>query len=441
MGRDAAAAERFAQFGHEVHTIAEHRNPSLVDICDETGGLYFCVNDMTDVNGVANCVKQVNPQMFYTNYDDALAAGVVDAAREAKPNILIPSPNKEAARIEWDKSYLREIIDDIDPKYNPLYRKATSEEEVEEGIRFFEEQDKAVAVKPFGLSGGKAVKLMGPHLDSYKDAKKYGVDLLSEFHPSGVSLEELMEGHEFTLQGFCDGQKLLPFPATYDYPYREDGDKGPGTGGMGDFTMRPDEQLPFLAQRDYEEAVDVMQSVVNRLHASGNEFKGTIYGSFFMTEEGLEVTEFNARGGDPEMMNIVNLLDDNIDLAEVLSQTARGELNQNSIRFKQLASTALYLVSPDYAREGGGSRYEFDVNPEAIARNGCRHYLVGAERDSSTGKFATVGSSRTLAMLSLGQTPWEAREKIHQAIEDGFDGPLEYRQDIGSKVYINGLST
>lgn len=446
MPRDVAAAENFAEHGHEVHIIGEHRNPSLVNVTEETGGQYVCVQDITNPDDLAPCIASINPDMFYTNHDDSLAAGVVDAVREEfkgmdrRAPLLIPSPDREAARIEWDKSYLRQIIDEIAPKYNPAYKKATTEEEIAESVKFFEEQDMGIAVKPFGLSGGRAVRLTGIHLDGYKEAEKYGLEILDEYEPRGVSMEQLLEGHEFTIMAYTDGSTLAPAPATYDYPFREDEDKGPGTGGMGSFTMPEGEQLPFLTDEDYQEAVDVMRQVQDRLKADGKEFKGTLYGSFFMTKDGLKITEFNARAGDPEMINVINLLEDDIDLAEVLASIASGELDPNMIRYQNLASAVVYLVSPDYAYRQG-EPHSFELDSGAVKRHDCKHYFAAAENDESPGRYRTVGSSRTLALAALGKTPWDARSKIDEAIREGFDGDLQYRNDIASEEYIKGLAS
>ncbi len=445
MGRDVAAAEKFAERGHEVYAVAEHRNPSLADISEATNGLFFCIKDICDAEGVADCVEMANPDMFYTNDDNALAAGVVDAVIERNQvsdrrlPLLVPCPDKKSARIEWDKFYLRDILDDFGGKHNPMYRKATCEEELEEGMKYFATNEIDVVVKPRGLTGGKGVKVMGPHLSSHEEALSYGHEVLEDPAQNGLVLEEAMKGREFTIMAYSDGKKMAFAPPTYDYPYREDGDKGPGTGGMGSFTMPAGRQLPFLSKGDFSEALNVMLQVQNKLRHDQHEFRGTLYGSFFVTDKGLRVTEFNARGGDPEMMNVINLLQDDVDLAEVLAAIAKGELTPDQVRFKPLASAALYLVSPDYAYDRDSDPYHFNMDKAAIRGNGCKPYLVAAERDDSSGGYKTVGTSRTLAMVALGETPWEARDKIHGAIEDGFEGPLEYRQDIASKDYIDSL--
>ena len=51
-------------------------------------------------------------------------------------------------------------------------------------------------------------------------------------------IEEKIVGAEFTIQAISDGRTVVFPPSTYDYPYRFDGDEGPGTGGMGSLSHR-----------------------------------------------------------------------------------------------------------------------------------------------------------------------------------------------------------
>ena len=88
-----------------------------------------------------------------------------------------------------------------------------------------------MAVKPAGLTGGKGVKVMGPHLADHRAAAEYAGSLLSR--GEAVLVEEKVTGAEFTIQAISDGRTVVFPPSTYDYPYRFDGDEGPGTGGMG----------------------------------------------------------------------------------------------------------------------------------------------------------------------------------------------------------------
>ncbi len=437
MGRDVAAAEKLAAHGHEIYPIGSHLNPSLVNIAEQSGGEFYQVVNMYDPQRVAKCVTDANVDMFYTNSDEALAKGVVDAVAGQNPEILMPSPDKEASRIEWDKVYARKLIDRIDEKYNPLYVPAKNNKALEEAIEIFQEAEKEVVVKPIGLTGGKGVKVMGPHLRDYLEVKNYAKEVLKDPNQEGVILEEKIEGQEFTVQAYTDGRTLIIPPVTYDYPYREDGDKGPGTGGMGCFTMPYGERLPFLAAHDLAEAKKIMGKVLEQLEGDWREFKGTLYGSFFQTEKGLKVVEFNSRIGDPEGMSIVDLLEDDVDLATVLEKIATGDLEEKDIRFQKLASTVIYLVSPDYAYREGNA-YKFGVSKEAIVDNDCRLRHAASE-EVANGFFRTVGASRTLAITALAETPWGARAKILDAIDEGVSGPLEFREDIADRRYIENL--
>ncbi len=238
-------------------------------------------------------------------------------------------------------------------------------EEVHGAIDFFEVRHQEIVIKPRNLTGGKGVKVMGKHFESFQEGEEYALHVLAAQNQTGVEVQEKLEGHEFTLQLLTDGSTMVKPPATYDYPYREDGDKGPGTGGMGSFTMPAGEQLPFITDNDYEEAVGLMEKVLLKLKEKGHDYKGVLYPTFFKTAEGLKIVEINARGGDPELVNTLDLMEDDVDFGEVLRSISAGELTEESVRYKKLASAMIYLVSPDYGYRKGTS-YEFGLNPKII---------------------------------------------------------------------------
>src|SRR5204862_405744 len=75
-----------------------------------------------------------------------------------------------------------------------------------------------------------------------------------------VLIEEKVSGAEFTIQAVSDGRTVVFPPSTYDYPYRFDGDEGPGTGGMGSLTVAGP-ILPFMTPHHYEEACAIIAAV------------------------------------------------------------------------------------------------------------------------------------------------------------------------------------
>jgi phosphoribosylamine--glycine ligase len=442
MGRDEAAADRLQD--HKLHVLGQWENPGLVEKAERSGGQFHVIDSITNVELIADYVQSTKPDMFLTNFDDALGAGVVDAIKQRMirgqmPEILIPCPDQETARVEWDKFYLREIIDEIDPKYNPINFMATDSVEVSDAIEEFSDGGIEVVIKPRNLTGGKGVKVMGKHFHTFMEAEGYAKQVLKDPNQTGVEIQQKLNGHEFTLQLMTDGATIIRPPATYDYPYREDGDSGPGTGGMGTFSMQAGEQLPFITNEDYEEAVTLMQKLLEKLKERNHDYKGVLYPTFFKTSKGLKIVEVNARGGDPELINILDLLEDDVDYGEVLRQIATGELDANSVRYKKLASAMIYLVSPDYGYKKGPA-YTFNLNSNVVTANGAKIRFAAAERIGDN-HYQTVGSSRTVGLSALGPTPWAARDIIHQAIANGFGHPLslQYRSEIAQEVYIVSL--
>lgn len=443
MGRDEAVADRLIQ-NHKLHVIGQWENPGLMDKAKASGGQFQVVDSITNIERIADLVEHIQPDMFVTNFDDALAAGVVDLLKRREESgrlkqLHIPCPDRAASRIEWDKFYLRELIEEIDSSYNPKNFMVTTKKDVELAIEHFENQNMPIAVKPRGLTGGKGVKVMGKHFETFEEGRVYALSCIARSEQAGVEIQEKIEGREFTLQLFTDGKTIIEPPATYDYPYREDGDLGPGTGGMGAFSMEHG-LLPFVSQDIYDEAIELMKKLLGVMNKRSLNYKGVLYPTFFKTIGGLKIVETNARGGDPELINIVDLLDDDIDLGQVLKSIATGELAVSDVQYKRCGSAMLYLVSPDYGY-GKGPSYTFTMNADAIESLGCSIRFAATERIKGD-EYRTVGSSRSVGLSALGQTAWEARDKIHQAIKSGFGQPLEldYRLDVAEEAYIKNLT-
>ena len=222
-------------------------------------------------------------------------------------------------------------------------------------------------------------------------------------------------------------------PATYDYPYRYDGDRGPGTGGMGSLSLA-EPALPFMSLAQYERACEIIAAVIERLGALGRRFNGVMNSGFFATAEGVKVIEFNARFGDPECMNIMRLFEGS--WTEVMQGLCDGRARAGDVQLRPEASVVLYLVSPDYALREGSPR-EFQLDRADIAERGCEVFFASAV-EISEGLYRTVGTSRAVALAGSGATLEQARARVLEcaATVDG----LEWRGDVGREGYLEGLS-
>jgi len=428
-GRESALAFRMAEHS-ELHAFMGHRNPSLIRYSEASGGSH-ATGDVCDPRAVAAFARAQEIDLAMVSADEPLAAGVVDALLAQGTRAV--GPTKAGAEIEWNKAFARSLLSAVAPESVPALRVVREAHEVDAAIESF--GSTPVAVKPSGLTGGKGVKVMGPHLASHAEARDYAVSLLARSgRGESVLIEEKIFGAEFTIQAISDGRTVVFPPATYDYPFRFDGDEGPGTGGMGSLSM-PDAILPFMTPGHYEEACSIISRVIERLDQQGRRFSGAMNSGFFATAGGVKVIEFNARFGDPECMNIMSLFGGN--WPEVMQSISSASLTAADVPLSREASLVLYLVSPDYALRAGGS-YEFGLDREAIERAGA-HVFFASAIETAEKTYRTVGTSRAVALAATAPALEEARRLLVECARSV--GALEWRSDVGDAGYVNSLTS
>jgi phosphoribosylamine--glycine ligase len=432
-GRESALASRMAEHS-ELYAFAGHLNPSLVRHAEASGGKVQLGN-VCDASAVAEFARENAIDIAMVSADEPLEAGVVDEL--LAQGIRAVGPTRGGAEIEWNKAFARSLLSEVAPEATPKLRVVHGVDEVDEAIASF--GSLPVVVKPSGLTGGKGVKVMGPHLASHAEAGDYARSLLAAGkHGDSVLIEEKIVGAEFTIQAISDGHTVVFPPSTYDYPYRFDGDEGPGTGGMGSLsTERP--ILPFMTDAHYEQACSIVERVIARLTDEGRRFNGVMNSGFFATAEGVQVIEFNARFGDPECMNIMSLFQG--DWPAVMERICAGELTAADVPLSSDASLVLYLVSPDYAlpRPAGAAAqpYEFSLDVQAIERSGCSVFFSSAVHVAGD-TYRTVGTSRAVALVTTAPTLGEAHARIVERA--GEVDVLQWRHEVGDERYLQGLA-
>jgi phosphoribosylamine--glycine ligase len=426
-GRESALARAMAEHS-ELHAFVGHDNPSILSAAAGSGGSHQR-GDVCDPQAVAAfaCEREIDIAMVSS--DEPLAAGVVDALLAQGTRAV--GPTAAGAEIEWNKTFARSVLAEVAPEASPLLRVVHDARELDDALAFF--GSAPVAVKPPGLTGGKGVKVMGPHLASHEDARDYALELLTRGgQREGVHIEEKVIGAEFTIQAISDGRTVVFPPSTYDYPYRSDGAAGPGTGGMGSLSMaRP--TLPFMTAAHYEHACSIIERVIERLAQQGRRFNGIMNSGFFATADGVKAIEFNARFGDPECMNIMSLFDGS--WPHVMERICAASLAPDDVPLRDEASVVLYLVSPDYALRPGPA-YDFALERERIEADRCTvHFSSAVEVGANA--YRTVGTSRAVALTTTAPTLEQARARV--AASAATVPVLEWRADVGDERYLGDL--
>ena len=431
-GREGAFALALSN-DSRVHAVMDHANPLIIRCVKNSGGSYM-IGNASDPETVLE-FAQKNHRMDYAfiNSDQPLANGVVDRLLER--GIKTIGATRAAARIEWDKVYSMDMMNRVCRRFTPFYRIVRRQDQVVAAVAEFERKGMGIAVKPQGLTGGKGVKIMPEHLQTYDDSIEYATNLLETRHGEGVLLVERLDGIEFTIMGITDGEHLVIPPASYDYPFRHEGDRGAGTGGMGCFT-NSEKRLPFMSEQDLDDCRQIMQRIIDEMRKAGSRFNGVINGGFFKTQAGIKFMEFNGRFGDPEGLNILSILETSF--SDLLVHIWNGTLSDKAVSFAKKASVVKYLVAKEYP-EKSPEPVTFDMDEKAISDLGVKIFFASCERLKS-GTYTTLGRSRVVAFSATADSIEQAAERVNRAIDNHTVGNLEYRHDIGSRENLEKLN-
>jgi phosphoribosylamine--glycine ligase len=419
--REHAMAAALKRGDCELYTVMKNRNPGIARLSEEV-----LLAPETEVEKVRGFAERTGVELAAVGPESPLSVGVADALEDA--GVATMGPLMDLARIESSKRFMRDLM----AKYHvPAAVKYGTFTDYDEAVEFLEGFGGEAAIKPDGLTGGKGVKVMGEHLKDLGETKEYIREIIEEEvgGRGGVVIEERCLGEEFTVQAFVDGTHVVPMPAVQDHKRAYEGDVGHNTGGMGSYSDRGG-LLPFVTQKDYDEAVDVIKKTVSALkEETGKEYKGILYGQF-MKGHGLKLIEFNCRFGDPEAMNVLTLLES--DFVEICRKITEGSLSAGDCSFKDQATVCKYVVPVGYGVGSKGGQV-LEVDEKAISDMGAvLYYAAVDERD---GQIYTT-SSRSLGLVGTADTIEEA-ERISEGATAHVRGQdIYHRTDIGTRDLI-----
>jgi len=395
--REHIIAEKLAE-SSELYAYMGRKNPAIAKLCKK-----FWIGALDDFENIKKCADGMD--IVFIGPEEPIVGGIADYV----DNVV--GPTKAAAGLEGDKGFCRDFLREKIGFGYPEYRVCSTYEEAKRAI----EDIGDFVLKPAGLTGGKGVKVFGKQLKSIDEAKDYAKTLLEK---GSIVVEERLEGEEFTLQAFCDGKSLIPMPLVQDHKYAYEGDEGPMTGGMGSYSAE-DHLLPFLEKKDADEALRIMKKTIAAI-----DYKGILYGGFMLTSKGVKLLEYNVRFGDPEAINVLSLLKD--DLSEICLRILDGSLS--SVEFEKCATVCKYLVPEGYPDNP-------EKGVELAIKKPKRAELYYASVYEIDGGIYTTGS-RALALLGKGGTIDEAEEIAEEGASEVKTDGLWYRRDIGKRELI-----
>ena len=409
-GREHAIALALARNPDaSIFSVMSKKNPGIAELAEKV-----LITEETNLPEITSFCASHTIEYAFIGPEAPLEAGIVDALTLI--GVRCVGPLKDAAKIETDKTFCRNLMKKFNIPGLPDYHIFHNGKDAESFLRDSHED---YAIKPAGLTGGKGVRIMGEHLN-LEQACSYVLDL-----SGSVVIEELLRGEEFTLQAFTDGTTLIPMPLVQDHKRAYEGDTGPNTGGMGSYSL-PDHRLPFVTDEDYSKALSIMQKTISALATEGIPYTGILYGQFMNTSKGPMVIEFNARLGDPEAMNVLTLL--KTDLCIIVKALTSGKLGTINISFENKATVCKYLVPEGYP-DNPVPKQKITISSEDEAAI-CYYSSVVREGDN-----LITQNSRTLAYVGIGED-LNAAEIVAEKAASSVQGPVRHRKDIGTEEVL-----
>ena len=418
--REHAIAEAIARSSGSprLYSYMKGNNPGIASLSERT-----LIGDYADFAAIHDFAASSRVRFAVIGPEDPLDKGIVDFLAAAG----IPSvgPTKDLARLETSKSFTRQLLARYDIPGNPVFRSFADLN----GIETFIDELEATVIKPDGLTGGKGVMVQDEHFQTRDEALALCREILRE-HPS-VTIEERLDGEEFSLQCFCDGRTVAATPPVQDHKRRFPDDRGSNTGGMGSYSCE-NHLLPFLKPADVASGLEITSRVAEALHReTGVPYKGIMYGGFMATKSGVKLLEYNARFGDPEAMNVLPLL--KTDFVDICEAIIEGALGRCPVSFAKKATVCKYVVPKGYGLpknhpDAGSTHARITVGDVGEAK---LYFASVDKRDD--GLYMTT--SRAIGILGIADRLVDA-ERIAEGAVRAISGPVDHRPDIGTAPLI-----
>ena len=377
--------------------------------------------DAEDIEALLAFAKQQEIDLTVVGPEAPLVKGVVDLFESEGMKCF--GPSKGAAQLEGSKAFSKDFF----ARHNIPTAAYANFTDVDKAIAYIKEQGAPIVVKADGLAAGKGVILANTEAQAIEAVK----DMLAgnSFGDAGhrVVIEEFLSGEEASIIVIADGKNYLPMATSQDHKARDNGDKGPNTGGMGAYSPAP-VVTPEISQRIMQE---VIEPTIRGMAEEGYPFTGFLYAGVMIDEQGqAKVLEYNVRFGDPETQPVMMRLQS--DLVELLDAALDGQLAGREIEWDQRSSLGVVLAAGGYPENYKKGDV---ISGIPAATDNSKVFHAGTSLQKVEGKEQVVTSGgRVLCAVGLGKNVTEAQNVAYELAKKINWDNVYYRDDIGYRA-------
>ena len=374
--------------------------------------------DVMDFSALASFAQKEKIALSIVGPEAPLVEGIVDYFSERDLHCFGPSAN--AAQLEGSKAFTKDFLSRHGIP-TATYQTFT---EVEPATAYVLANGAPIVIKADGLAAGKGVIVA----QSVEEALKTIEDMLSgnRFGEAGhrVVVEQFLEGEEASFIAMVDGKHVLPMATSQDHKARDDGDKGPNTGGMGAYSP-----APVITTKVYRHIMDeVILPTVEGMAADGNDYTGFLYAGLMVSPSGhVNVVEFNCRFGDPEAQPVMLRLKS--DLPDLCLAALEQKLNNHKTQWDSRYSVGVVLAAGGYP----ASYNKGDIIEGLGKTCGDHQKVFHAGTTLKNGAVVTNGG-RVLCATALGDSVSAARAASYELVHSISWPNIYFRNDIAYRA-------
>ncbi len=413
-GREHALAWKASQ-SPKVHAVYVAPGNAGTALEDKLTNIDLAVED---ISGLLNFAKQEKIALTIIGPEVPLVAGIVDAFQAA--GLKCFGPSAKAAQLEGSKKFCKDFMA---RHHIPTAAYQTFTEQ-NAAIAYIQQKGAPIVVKADGLAAGKGVIVAMSEAEAISAVK----DMLSgnSFGEAGsrVVIEEFLTGEEASFIVIADGKQALPMASSQDHKARDNGDKGPNTGGMGAYSP-----APIVTDEIHQRVMDeIINPTLKGMADDGMPYTGFLYAGLMISPSGeLKVLEYNCRFGDPETQPIMMRLKS--DLVELCEAALNQNLADITTEWDERSALGVVLAAGGYP----DSYTKGDIINGLPTSDSTESKVFHAGTQLKEGNTVTAGG-RVLCACALGTDIKQAQEKAYQLTQKITWDKVYYRTDIGFKA-------
>jgi phosphoribosylamine--glycine ligase len=370
-----------------------------------------------DIAQLLEFAREHNVGLTIVGPEAPLVMGVVDVFTEA--GLRCFGPTRAAAQLEGSKSFAKDFL----ARQGIPTAAYGNFNDLDEALAYLQTQPMPIVIKADGLAAGKGVVIA----EDLATAEQAVRDMLAgnRFGEAGhrVVVEEFLRGEEASFIVMVDGRHVLPMATSQDHKARDNGDRGPNTGGLGAYSPAP-VITPELHGKIMDE---IVMPTVEGMANEGRPYTGFLYAGLMIDDDQrVKVLEYNCRFGDPETQPIMLRL--RSDLVELCDAALDGELYRCVTDWDQRTALGVVMAAGGYPeRYAQGD----PIRGLPADTDDCKVFHAGTAQRG--GELVTSGG-RVLCVTALGESAADAQRRAYQTVNTIHWRNAYFRTDIGYRA-------